>query len=144
MDMQESIVANAELVRQMARKLGVEVGFDEAGVHWLGGFIDRQRSVATDAQKADALDTLGSFLGECIRRTYGGEWQENEHGLLVKINERVSVYPFNKVQKHLKNEDGDSVLGLFNSIPAMLTVPARRVVTVRPSEENKRPWWRFW
>ena len=144
--MHENIVVNAELVRNVARdQLGVEVGFDEAGVRWLDGFINRQRLGATEAVKVKLPNTLGSFLGECVRHTYGGEWQQHEAGWAVKINEKLSVFPFNKVQKQLANEDGDSVLGLFTAIPPLLAgIPQGKVAMARPSQERKRRWWRFW
>jgi hypothetical protein len=144
--MHANIVANAELVRKTARdQLGVEVGFDEAGVRWLDGFINRQRLGGTEALKAKLPNTLGSFLGECVRHTYGGEWQQHEAGWVVKVSVRLSVFPFNKVHKQLANEDGDSVLGLFTAIPSLLAgVPQGKAATARPSQERKRPWWRFW
>jgi hypothetical protein len=144
--MRANIIANAELVRKTARdQLGVEVGFDAAGVRWLDGFINRQRLTLTEAVKAKVPNTLGSFLGECIRHTYGGEWQQHDAGWVVKINERLSVFPFNKVQKQLANEDGDSVLGLFTAIPSLLAgVPQVKPATARTSQERKHPWWKFW
>ena len=144
--MQANIVANAELVRKTAREqIGVDVGYDEAGVRWLDGFINRQRVAATEEVKAKLPNSLGCFLGECIRHTFGGEWQQHEAGPMVTINERLSVFPFNKVHKQLENEHGDSVLGLFTSIPPLLAdVSQRRVARARLGQEGERPWWRFW
>jgi len=144
--MHTNIIANAELVRKTAGdQLGVAVGFDEAGVRWLDGFINGQRLAATEEVKAKLPNTLGSFLGECVRHTYGGEWQQHENGWVVKVNDRLSVFPINKVQKQLANEDGDSVLGLFTAIPSLLAgVPQAKAATDRTSQERKRPWWKFW
>ena len=120
----EQILANAELVRKVAHEqLGINVGYDEAGVRWLDESINHQRSYATEAVKTQLPIALGSFLGECIRRTYGGEWYLSENGWGIKINEKLSAFPFNKVRKQLTNEDGDSVLGLFTTIPAFLALP---------------------
>jgi len=72
--MQANLLANAELVRRAARdQLGVEVNYDEAGVRWLDNYINGQRSAATEVVKAKLPSTLGSFFGECIRHTFGGE-----------------------------------------------------------------------
>jgi hypothetical protein len=133
--MESQIRSNAELVRSVAREqLGVVVDYDEAGVRWLDGYIDRQREAAEPELKARLASTLGSYLGECIRQTYGGEWlQDPEAGWTVKISEKLSVYPFNKVQKQLAEGDGESVLGFFTTIAALLAAPGL-----------KRRWWRFW
>ncbi len=120
--MEQHIRANAELVRTVAREqLEIEVGYDEGGVRWLDAYIDGQRRSADEDLKRRLPNTLGSFLGECIRQTYGGRWvQDDEHGWCVQINERVSAFPFNKVQKQLAGEDGESVLGMFVSLAALL------------------------
>jgi hypothetical protein len=132
--MQSQIEANAELVRTVAReKLDVDVGYDEAGVRWLDGYIDGQRDAPPKIQDR-LVSTLGSYLGECVRRQYGGQWvNDPEQGWAVAINENFSVYPFNKVQKQLTSADGESVLGFFTAIGPLLT-----------RESPKRPWWKLW
>jgi hypothetical protein len=137
--MESHIRSNAELVRSVARDtLGVSVDYDEAGVRWLDQYIDGQRQAASQELKERLPSTLGSYLGECVRLTYGGEWvQDPEQGWSVKINEKLSVYPFNKVRKQLANAEGESVLGFFTAIAALRD---GRPAPVAP----RRPWWRFW
>ena len=139
--MEAQIRANAELVRTVAREsLDVDVEYDEAGVRWLDGYIDRQREGNDDQSVKDRLPSrLGSFLGECVRATYGGQWIEDpEMGWAVKINETLTVSPFNKVRKQLANAEGDSVLAFFKAIPALLQGKSKR------DAAPKRPWWKFW
>ena len=125
--MQGRFHANAELVRQVARNdLGVDVQYDETGVRWLDRYIDGQRAAATEAVKASLPSALGSFFGECIRRRFGGQWQHDDAGWTVRISEHVSVFPFNKVQKQLANDQGESLLGLFTSIAPLLAEAATR------------------
>jgi len=137
--MESHIRSNAELVRSVAREeLGVSVDYDEAGVRWLDQYIDGQREAASQELKERLPSTLGSSLGECVRLTYGGQWvQDPEQGWSVKINEKLSVYPFNKVRKQLANAHGESVLPFFTAIAALLD---GRPAPVAP----RRPWWRFW
>ena len=74
-----------------------------------------------------------------------GQWQDTEYGWAVVIKDDFAVFPFNKVLKHLTEGDGDSVLGLFTSIPAMLghanpttstepIVPERKASAPPPAE----------
>lgn len=123
--MESRIQANAELVRKVAREqLGVTVGYDEAGVRWLDQYIEHQREAAAPDVRERLPNTLGSYLGECVRQTFGGEWvQDPQVGWSVKINDRLSVYPFSKVRKQLASADGESVLGFFTAIPALLSRP---------------------
>ena len=119
---QEMIRANAEMVLEVARKeYDPHIGFDAAGVRWLDGYIqglvDRGSVEATE----ELCDNLGSYLGTCIIETYGGTWQDTEHGWAVVMVDDLAVFPFNKTLKHLTEGADDSVLSLFNSIPALMS-----------------------
>jgi hypothetical protein len=134
--MEQQILANAELVRTVARELlAIAVGFEEAGVRWLDRYIDGLRAGANESTKEKLPSTLGSYLGECIRRSFGGTWiEDKEYGWAVKINQQVTVLPFSKVRKQLSsNAEGESVLGLYTSISALL---GEQITTASPS--NKR------
>ena len=127
--MEKLIQANAELVLKMAtERLMVEVGYDETGVRWLDGYIDRNKNSVSEEQKAGLVNTLGSFFGECIRQTYGGTWSSDDESRFwfIQFSEGNAVFPFNKVEKHLNNGDGDSVLGLFTAIPVMFSAQKLR------------------
>jgi hypothetical protein len=134
--MEQQILANAELVRTVAREqLAIAVGFEEAGVRWLDRYIDGLRTGANESTKEKLPSTLGSYLGECIRQSFGGTWiEDKEYGWAVKINQQVTVFPFSKVRKQLSsNAEGESVLGLYTSIPALL---GEQITTASPL--NKR------
>lgn len=145
--MEEYLYANAQQVREAAKRMGINAQYDEAGVLWLDGFIDRQREAASDEVKQKLPNTLGSFLGECIRHTYGGQWlQDKETGYwCVKINDMLTAYPFHKVDKQLRSGDGESVYGFFTAIRAMLSDPlvAAGALSATKSNPVKRPWWRL-
>ena len=143
--MESNIRVNAELVREVAREqIGIAVDYDEAGVRWLDKYIDEQRIAASDEVKNRLPSTLGSFLGECIRHTYGGLWtQDTDTGnWAVKINDKLSAFPFTKVQKQMAGGEGDSVLGLFTAIAGLLTVAP--LTAENRNQQVSAPWWRFW
>jgi hypothetical protein len=146
--MEDKIIANAELVRRVAREqLDVLLQYDVDGVQWLDGYINRQRQHGNEAVIRTLPSTLGAFLGECIRHVYGGRWvEDSERRWMVKVNEKLSVYPFSKVEKQLLNGEGDSVFGLFTAIQALLH-DASVGEAVTPSctkAVEKRHWWKFW
>ena len=120
----EGIRSNAELVAEQMRPLsGLAFDYDAASVEWLDGYIERQRErLADDIRAVNRLvSVLGSYLGECIRRAYGGEWRRSEQGLGVYFTETVAAFPFNKTQKQFANGSGDSVYSFFRVIPALLS-----------------------
>lgn len=118
--MVDRIRANAEMVVSVAAKqLGAAVGYDEAGVRWLDGYIQRQHEQGNPANREGLVSTLGSFLGECIIRTFGGQWAEVEGSWCVRFDDRNAAYPFAKVGKHLEQGAEDSVLSFFTVIPVV-------------------------
>ena len=117
----EMIRANAEMVLAAARDdLGQDIGYDAGGVRWLDGFIQRQHDGGAVDDPSGLTNTLGSFLGECMAQSYGGRWQETEHGWAVIVDGDLAVFPFNKVHKHLVDGAADSVLSLFTGVPALV------------------------
>ena len=82
----DGIRANAELVVSIAQKqLDQELNFDEAGVRWLDGYIQRQREAGDPANRHSLVNVLGSFLGECIIRCFGGEWSHADGSWCVRF-----------------------------------------------------------
>jgi hypothetical protein len=123
----DHIRANAALVATMAREhLGTDTTFDEAAVRWLDGFIQRQHERGNPENHPGLVNTLGSFLGECVIRTYGGAWAHLDGSWGVKFDEENAVFPFAKVLKQLTNGAGDSVLSFFTVIPRVFNVKSPR------------------
>lgn len=123
----EHIRQNAALVQSVAsEQLNVEVGFDRNAVEWLDGYITRQHEQGDPGNFAGLVSTLGSFLGECILHTYGGQWANDEHGWCVRFDAKNCAYPFAKVEKHLQNGPEDSVLSFFDTIPLLFKKPTSR------------------
>jgi hypothetical protein len=113
----EMIQANAELAVQSAReRLGVSLSFDRAGVDWLDGHLNRLRGHLSPEAQAGVVNVMGSFLGECIVRSHGGEWIEKGGEWLVQVKRTytVSANVFGKVEKQLARVEGESVLSLFD------------------------------
>jgi hypothetical protein len=122
----EAIRRNAELVVSVAaQQLGETIGFDEAGVRWLDGYIQTQHEQGDPGARAGLINTLGSYLGECIIHVFGGGWSQTGGAWCVCFDERNSVFPFAKVAKHLENGVEDSVLGLFTAIPLLFSEAVR-------------------
>jgi len=119
--MPERIRANAGLVISVAREeLRQEIGYDEAGVRWLDGYIKGQHDQGDPKNLDGLVNTLGAYLGECIVHSFGGEWANIDGSWGIRFDERNAAFPFAKVRKQLENGAGDSVLSFFALIPAVL------------------------
>ena len=117
MDQTESIRRNAELViKTFTENNNVNLNFDAPSVEWIDGYIERNRA-RWDEQMTESLSAmLGSFVGECIRRNFGGEWQMTEYGLGIIFSDGNAAYPFNKIKKQIANGAEDSIASFYNTI----------------------------
>jgi hypothetical protein len=130
MEPREAIQQNARLVIEKLGPLsGLETrfGYNRESVEWVDGFIERQRlRPEVKANPEEMVQVLGSFLGECVLHTYGGEWREHDGSWGVFFDAGNAVFPFAKVRKQFDNglEGGDSILGFFEIIePVFLNKP---------------------
>lgn len=99
----DKIKQNAQLVISIAEsQLDTRVGFDREGIEWLDGYIQRQHEQGDSANYEALISTLGSFFGECIINTYGGDWTHTEYGWSVAFDNGNAAFPFAKVGKHLE------------------------------------------
>ena len=123
----DQIRAQAALVVELGRRqLGVPLGYDEAGVRWLDGYIGRLRNTPEVSQHERLIAVFGAYLGECIIRCYGGSWDLVRDNWAVRFDEHNGVFPFSKVAKHIANGEEDSVLGFFTFIPHVYKDSIRR------------------
>jgi len=150
---EEKIRKNAELV---VEGLGPasdleDFGYNRESVEWVDGYIERQRKRGGSKQEIESLvQVIGSYLGECIIKSYGGKWGEVEGNLGVMFGEKElpadqpmedsiqtdeelmasgssmeAAFPFAKVAKQFDQgrENGESVIAFFDVIGAMRKGP---------------------
>src|SRR5215213_7965053 len=101
---EEQVRSNAQLVmRELGPLSGIDFGLNRESVEWVEGFIERQRSRPDfDENSVDGLvNTLGSFLGECIAANTGGSWawSDEQQALGVAFPAGGMAFPFAKVRK---------------------------------------------
>lgn len=135
----ENIQHNAQLViEQMGQLSGLNFGYDAESVAWLDGYIERIRNEIDQSNVERLVNVLGSYLGECIIRCYGGYWENKEGQWQVSFDEKNAAYPFAKVQKQFNNGPGDSIKSFFEVIPVVFAS------SLKESEPKRKPWWKRW
>ena len=108
----------AHVLKIVQSELGADIGYDIDGVQWLDKVIHGQYLTVPDENKANYVNQWGSYLGECIRQTYGGSWvEDSEYGWSVKFSDGNHAFPFGKVEKHLYIGKEESVLSFYTAIP---------------------------
>lgn len=86
-------------------------GFDERSVRWLAEYIEEAKvNGEISGDTAPYVDVLGSYLGEALCRIYGGVWDEAERGLAVRLPWDDTVYPFQAVERQIRNGVEDSIV----------------------------------
>lgn len=109
-----ALTAAAEQVRQQLQL----AGFAGADVPHLSHLIDAQRRTLAPAERADFVTALGCYLGECLVRTYQGEWAAGPDGTTgVGIAGKLFFNPFYLVKEQLDKGSTASVAAFFASVP---------------------------
>jgi hypothetical protein len=123
----QAISGNVAIAQQMfSNVVGHDLPPSRAGVEYLDGFIERQRTRVGDEEKNRLADVLGSYLGASIVAEYGGKWYQEPAGIGIRVNDKFACFPINKARKHLFEGSEDSVLAFFNGVPAILAHAAEK------------------
>lgn len=123
MNQMENIRRNADLVvKVFAENNNVSLDYDEDSIEWLDGYIERNRENFDEATINRLVSVLGSFLGECVKRNFGGEWAQTENGLAIVFSDGNGVFPFSKIEKHFRNGNEDSIFSFYQTIPIIFNL----------------------
>ncbi len=112
----------------------LELQFDAESVKFIEGFIERNKRGFDKEEIKGLINSLGSFLGQCIIINYGGRWQvdEDNGSVAVVFDDNNKAYPFAKVSKQFDNGLEDSVYSFYSVIP-----------TVFKLDKKNKAWWKF-
>jgi len=98
------------------KTLGVVLDYNEESILALDDIISQGWPNPVPLVADPILVLFGSFLGEAMRRVFGGEWVETQQGWGLKINDTVTVFPFVKIRKRLTNGMQDSITYYYQSV----------------------------
>lgn len=103
-----------KLVLSMQKNAIPEFGYDEQSVQFLSEVITKEGSSYSEQAREVLPSVYGSYLGVAIIKKYGGKWVNAEGiGYGVMIDANNIAFPFNKVSKHIKNGEEDSIYTLY-------------------------------
>jgi hypothetical protein len=76
---------------------------------------------ATDEQIATMAKLWGVYLGEVLRRRYGGQWSLGENGVLELTIGGATVFPVGKARKRIVDGPADNVKFYFNAMAKVIS-----------------------
>ena len=126
----EILRKNAELtVQHAANESGFAFGYDSRSVEWLEKKIERHRvegAFRDDMVRQHWVSVWGSYLGEAIIQSFGGEWEQREGNWVVAFDETNAASPFNKIAKQMLNGVEDGIAPFYSSIPVLFAHVLKR------------------
>jgi len=119
----------------MARQFNVELDYTEQSLEQVeqllgqlhdelqnGNMIDSAAPPQLDQQNVDEMSRIwGGYLGEVVRRRFGGEWTIEKYPagdfLIVTLNVNgAKVFPAMKIHKRLTNGAADDLLLFYRNV----------------------------
>jgi hypothetical protein len=142
-DLEKMIADFAAAAVSMAREMQVTLDYTEASIAPLESLLDAlyrdihhppvrdldsaQPPAPTAAQMDDLCRLWGSYLGEVVRRRWGGEWALEQYPgggfatLVLNIGGN-KLFPSLKIYRRLSEGEADSINTFYDQVRAKLSV----------------------
>ena len=142
----KELVDLAEKVRSQ-----LNLDYDTKSVKFVEEFIERQRNSFDSEQRKGLVNSIGSFVGQCVIKNYGGHWQVDQEtqAVCVALDDKNKIFPFAKTTKQFENGLEDSVYSFYTIIPTVFKIkPLATSKESDNSQSTKKPakskrWWKF-
>ena len=145
----EDTKTSADWVGNALRSSGYKANFSMESLKEIDRFFDDQ---SHDGQPTPGgllseelgarMFAIGSYVGETIRRLYGGKWVANDNDPRGEVDiefhlpDGTIMWPVQRVMKRFKN-------GRADGIHAYSIAAAERFSPVA-EQPSAKPWWKFW
>jgi len=132
-------------------KSQLNLDYDTNSVKFVEEFIERQRNNFDSEQRKGLVNSIGSFVGQCIIKNYGGHWQldQDTQTVCVALDDKNKIFPFAKTAKQFENGLEDSVYSFYTIIPAVFKIEP--LITSNQNDNSQsinltqsKKWWKFW
>jgi hypothetical protein len=129
----DMVGAYAERAVMTARSFGVQLDYREESLEQLESVLDRLAKTPPSEGLEEACKMWGSYLGEVVRRRFGGEWTIETYPGKQFATLTLSVggnklFPTMKVHRRLSRGRDDNVWSFYTMVKARLeAVPGGRI-----------------
>jgi hypothetical protein len=133
-------------------KSELNLNYDIGSVKFVEEFIERQRNNFDGEQRNGLINSIGSFVGQCIIINYGGHWQvdQDTQSICVALDDKSKIFPFAKTAKQFENGLEDSVYSFYTIIPTVFEISPLTKFQERDNSQSPgrtmepKKWWKFW
>lgn len=103
----------------LSEKEAIALDYSADSVSWLDAYIDEHREELNDGDKTVLQEKFGAYLGESIRRNYGGRWvKDSDDQWMIVFDERHQASPFDIIGEHLDHHT--AMTQVFEHLPDVL------------------------
>ena len=129
----------------------LNLNYDTKSVKFVEEFIERQKNSFDSEQRKGLVNSIGSFIGQCVIKNYGGHWQvdQDTQAVCVALDDKNKIFPFAKTAKQFENGLEDSVYSFYTIIPTVFKIkPLATSKENDNSQSTNKPakskrWWKF-
>ena len=121
--------AFAEQAVRLGREFKVELDYSERSLEEVERLLARFHDELTSANPGSKLEEMskiwGGYLGEVVRRRFGGEWSIEKYPagdfLIVTLKVNVArLFPSMKVHKRLTEGSNENIWSFYQAVRAKL------------------------
>ena len=108
---------DAQLVIEVLNeKAEIQLDFSSNSVSWLDTYIEQHRDELNERDKTLLQEKFGAYLGESIRRNYGGRWVKGSGDRwMIVFDEEHQALPFEIIGAHLDHHT--ALTEVFEHLP---------------------------
>ena len=119
----------AEQAVRLAREFKINLDYSERSLEEVERLLARFHDELTSANPGSKLEEMskiwGGYLGEVVRRRFGGEWSIEKYPagdfLIVTLNVNgARLFPSMKVHKRLTEGSSENIWSFYQSVRAKL------------------------
>ena len=123
--------AFAEQAVRLGREFKVNLDYSERSLEEVEGLLARFHDELTSGNAGGKIDEMakiwGGYLGEVVRRRFGGEWSIDKYPagdfLIVSLNVNgARLFPSMKVHKRLTEGSSENIWSFYQAVRAKLEV----------------------
>ena len=121
--------AFAEQAVRLGREFKINLDYSEGSLEQVERLLARFHDELTSANPGSKLEEMskiwGGYLGEVVRRRFGGEWSIEKYPagdfLIVSLNVNgARLFPSMKVHKRLTEGSSENIWSFYQSVRAKL------------------------
>ena len=104
------------VIEVLNEKAEVQLDFSSNSVSWLDTYIEQHRDELDERDKTLLQEKFGAYLGESIRRNYGGRWVKGSGDRwMIVFDEEHQASPFDIIGAHLDHHT--ALTEVFQHLP---------------------------